>query len=310
MKLSELQAANSPDETLSEMKPSSRDRAFMSVALAIVAEDLPPPPASIASPQNKTNDPQDEITKPNPSAIPIPIPIPIPVVSDHITQHDGKKTARHNLSREERFQQIQTSAFLHVSSFQNLTGQSPASLVDNGKHRLLPNNISPTIEAKRFADHVVLYEFRNQWGKDGWVPRSFAENMPLFTAYFTHSLSQFTSWLYCIKSGEYDSKPSRCPMFAVVYDEQALRARNVSSEDLPRIVLRLFFFQLGHFVLHRHDLFPESDRMRGQLLAISSNAEQEREAWIYASAIVGLALGDHAYSNRLSFRGDDTFLFA
>ena len=301
MKLSELQAANAPNQTLSEMTSPRRDRVFMSVALAIVAEDLPPPPLSTASQESQVIPPEkseapvaQQAGTNSPRTITlVPIPIPIPLPSKSKPQSPLPQAETQHSSRQERFQQIQMAAYHHVESFQRRTNQTCASLV--GSRSDLP---VPGRAVREFADHVVLEEYLACWGKDGWVSRRHAENLPLFTYMAVRDVTPDLTppaWLYRMHSIQRKGERGICPMYAAVVNDDVIRRHTQGTQNLARVMLRLFFVQLGHFVLHRDILFPSPDQNATTRAALNSTPEQAREAWIYASTIIGLALAERAY---------------
>ena len=212
---------------------------------------------------------------------------------------------------KERSQEIQERAFNHVHSFVEARNTQAARLIALGpKFGVLGSSV------RDFADSVVLKELKDEWGKNGFPSLRTAQYLPLFqvlSAKTRHELIGFPSWLYMVAHVAPNGSAVGCPMFAAVFDEDFILLETRRTRQNPEIArVRLFYHELGHFVLHRLKLFgdlfkPLTKRSRP---ADKSSQHQEEEAWLYAATVIGLALGDHAYSCRTKDLTDDTWLLA
>jgi hypothetical protein len=158
------------------------------------------------------------------------------------------------------------------------------------------------LELKEFANSVVYLEHANDWGNGSFIKAEVAKDqVPLFVAADVGSLQLsgyhlqgYGSWLYRNFAGSY----------AAVFDERliAVMAPAVRAKEME-LKTKLFLHELGHFVLHRNDLF-NGHKSTG--LAASAIAEMEAEAWFFAYVILGLAKGDRAALTTASI--DNTWL--
>jgi hypothetical protein len=212
-----------------------------------------------------------------------------------------------------RLEEINKIAFHHVASFVKKKSVQPHQLIALQPRSPSASSAFVNNDARDFADHVVLSEYRAQWGTQGLPSLREAELLPLFQQFKMNSRDEmlgFPSWLYLVAHLDSKKKRTGCPMFAAVFDITFIDAKRVNSQSPETVVNRLFFHELGHFVLHRDDLFgkPPFKDDEDSIPADKCTPEQEEEAWIYAGAIVTICLGDHAFSKRRAGEPDDTWL--
>lgn len=228
---------------------------------------------------------------------------------------------------EDRARTILEIAYDQIRSFVKDSSIQPGRLVELATPNTAGQDVRVSNEATNFANHVVLTQLTHSWGTPGFPTLERARVMPLFRAVplilsqsqvttpqsqqiVSHAvvseLFGFPTWLYMTRR---DGKQTGGPQYAAVYDQAFLKTSRHASQNPDIVINRLFFHELGHFVLHRQELFtPLHETIKDpEIAAIQASERHEEEAWYYASVIVGVALGDHAFSVRRKGESDDTW---
>lgn len=156
---------------------------------------------------------------------------------------------------------------------------------------------------KDFADTVVLIEQSKKWGTPDYLDRYTACTLPLFQPLDVsqvygqgEDLGGYGSWLYQAKFRG---------TFYVVFDgvEIARLCRRL-RKNADEVQVKLYLHELGHFVLHREELFAGKGTMQE---AMNAEAEMEVESWLFAYVVMGLCVGDYAYQSKNLFSPDDSW---
>jgi hypothetical protein len=131
------------------------------------------------------------------------------------------------------------------------------------------------VAEKKGVRSVVYFNYRNLWG--------------------------YASWL-----STYDEEREQV---AVLVDmPRIMEYKQEDSVDLDLCLVRIVLHEIGHLALHFTHIFPEDSPLGP---GTKSTLDQEDEAWQFAGAVTGLALGDFARESRLSERRrDDAWIYA
>lgn len=176
-------------------------------------------------------------------------------------------------------------------------------LLDIDPSDLLPKTgQSLNTKLKDLADNVVLMEQNSDWDTQKYPDRYTAGTLPLFQPLdvkrvFRDHLEGYGSWLY---RGEYRGT------YSVVFDSESINAACVQHrKPVEDVIFKLFLHELGHFVLHRKELFKGIEDGCG---GTNADAENELEAWLFAYTVIGICIGDRAYQTKILGSPDQSFL--
>jgi hypothetical protein len=204
--------------------------------------------------------------------------------------------------------EIARKAFQLVEVFETERHRPPRVLLS-----VKGRGISPQL--KDFANLVVYHEHLKDWGTGSFLSKSVVDkfDIPLsctvdirsLPGAITRHLGGYGSWLWQAFPGVY----------AAVFDHSHLTKRGeqigVPGEQLRQKLndtkARLYLHELGHFVLHRKELFGDRPKAAKAGFAISAQAEMEAEAWLFANVVMGLALGNRAFLAKVNTYLDDTW---
>lgn len=79
----------------------------------------------------------------------------------------------------------------------------------------------------------------------------------------------------------------------VILIDYGVIGANIPDHSQRKVITRIILHEVGHVILHFKDILA-----LGGLGGAGANETQEEEAWLFSSAIIGLALGQIAPSGR------------